>query len=141
MTRLQDTPSLVLFVKGMAMIGEPISFSLYEEALTKYPEYFSEEIECKRKWDAIPQSVHDEYQNLSETQLFPSEEELKEYEAILGPEPFPELPGGIIQRVMHPEHEEEYAIQDQWNKKLFALRSVKQKELRDKYYGPYGIYD
>lgn len=39
----------------------PISRNLFEKAINEHPEYFTEEIERRRKWASIPQSVHDEY--------------------------------------------------------------------------------
>lgn len=138
---LGKQPPLVLFVKGMAMIGQPISYKTWEEVMTKYPEYFPEEVERKRKWDAIPASVHKEYWDQPEAQLFPDSQEIKKYEAIIGPRPFPDLPGGIIHRVTHEEYNEQYQKQDEWDREMEKLRSIKRKELRDKLYKPYGIID
>jgi|GEM_PF-6625084 len=56
-----NTPSSVLFVKMAAYFNMPIGLETFERALKDGPEYFPEEIEYRRKWDAIPQEVKDAY--------------------------------------------------------------------------------
>ncbi len=55
----KDIPHKVLCLQLAGAMNIPVGSSFYDEVITEYPEYFPVEAERKRKWDAIPQSVHD----------------------------------------------------------------------------------
>ncbi len=58
----KDMPASVMFVRAMALVGEPIGLEVYERALAEGGEkYFPEEFEYRRKWALVPQSVKDAY--------------------------------------------------------------------------------
>lgn len=56
-----NAPASVQFVKMMAVMDQPIGLETYERALTEGPEWFPEEIEYRRKWALVSQSVKDAY--------------------------------------------------------------------------------
>lgn len=56
-----EAPSKVQYIYMMGMMKHPIGSSIYEDAIKEHPEYFPDEVEHRRKWDAIPQDVHDKY--------------------------------------------------------------------------------
>jgi hypothetical protein len=56
-----EAPIIVQYIYIMAMNKQPIGSYIYEDCIKKHPEYFLEEIEHRRKWNAIPQEVHDKY--------------------------------------------------------------------------------
>ncbi len=58
---LIKAPSRVQFLYWMAFSKQPVGSQMIEDALREKPEYFPDEIEHRRKWALIPQSVHDEY--------------------------------------------------------------------------------
>lgn len=45
----------------MGIMKQPIGSSTYDKAIKEHPEYFPDEIERIRKWELIPQKVHDKY--------------------------------------------------------------------------------
>jgi len=56
-----EAPSKVKYIYMMGMMKIPIGSSTYEDVIKEHPEYFPDEVEHRRKWDAIPQEVHDNY--------------------------------------------------------------------------------
>lgn len=56
-----DAPFNVQYVYMRTFLGQPVSATLLNEAITESPSYFPEEAEEKRKWDAIPQEIHAAY--------------------------------------------------------------------------------
>ena len=58
---LDNTPAEVLYIQFASLMKYPLGLSFVQDTITKYPEYFPEETEHRRKWSLIPQSVHDEY--------------------------------------------------------------------------------
>lgn len=56
-----DAPSKVQYIYMMGMMKIPIGSSTYEDVIKEHPEYFPDEVEHRRKWDSIPQEVHDKY--------------------------------------------------------------------------------
>ena len=54
-------PENIKYIHTCTEMGFPISSAIYEVAMENHPEYFTEEIERARKWELIPQSVHDAY--------------------------------------------------------------------------------
>jgi hypothetical protein len=105
------------------MMKEPVGSQVIEEAMSENPEYFPDELEHRRKWALIPQSVHDEY--LAEMQK-------------LRTECYKDLPPskGIIFWV---ENSDDY---NKWNeayKKCREIENPLEKKLHKKYYGKYGI--
>lgn len=137
--KLEDMPSKVAFVLGAKYSQTPISFEMYESALKEYPEWFPEEIERRRRWDAIPKDEKDEYYSLSKEWSLPTDGFLSECEEIFGKMPDPDLRGvGIIQRVTTHEHRD-WTAHDNWFKKVFELRHKQEGELYDKYFAKYGF--
>jgi hypothetical protein len=62
----ENIPAEVLFIRYASVTKYPLGLSFVQDTITKYPEYFPEEVEYRRKWNLIPQSVHDEYWEKSE---------------------------------------------------------------------------
>lgn len=58
---LQEAPNDVQYVYMCSIINHPIGINTYQEAVKKHPEYFPEEVEYNKKWNLIPQEVHDSY--------------------------------------------------------------------------------
>jgi len=133
-----EIPTIVVFVKMMAVMDQPIGYEMYRKALDEHPEYFPEEVEEERKWAAIPQDVKDAYYAESDIWgLFMKDQEIL---AIVGEDPYPNR-GGIIDRVTHQDEEKGrlYALHDEWSKKYFKLQGEKQDKLYNKYFSQYGL--
>lgn len=58
---LLEAPEKVRHIYVCALSGVPVGVRMYEEAFSNYPEYFPDEVVYRKKYDAIPQSVHDAY--------------------------------------------------------------------------------
>jgi len=118
-----EAPSKVQYIYMMGMMKQPIGSSIYEDAIKEHPEYFPDEVEHRRKWDAIPQEVHDKY----------SEEYWKLDEEVMKDVPPSK---GIIGWI---DDQEGYS---EWNKK-WTEANEKAKPLREalhkKFYSEYGI--
>jgi len=140
-----EVPNIVLFVKMAALTNMPIGYEMYEKAITEYPEHFPEEVEHRRKWDLIPQEVHDAYNKEMFGEgggLFLSNENRDEFEEQIGKCPHTELQGnGIIWRVTVGDEKYYNEMQDidAWNNKYYKLRSIKEKAIWEKHYSKYGI--
>lgn len=116
-------PGLVQMVYMAEHTGQMIGLSTYLHVIKQYPYYFPEEIERQRKWELIPDSVHEQYSR-----------ELNEFRSKL----MKTLPPskGVFYWSQHPdefkEWEKAYEIVD---KELAAHKHM----LEQKYYAPYGI--
>jgi len=60
---MKPMPPLVLLVQMCGALGIPIGSGTYEEAITKHPEYFPEEVENREKWNKVPVKVMEDYLN------------------------------------------------------------------------------
>lgn len=47
---LWDAPSIVQFIYVMSVAKQPLGSQMIEEAMSKHPEYFQDELEHRRKW-------------------------------------------------------------------------------------------
>jgi hypothetical protein len=74
---ITNMPALVAYVKMAGITGVPIGATTYERAIKEHPEYFSEEVEYRRKYAAIPE-IEKEYhlRKLMECEI-EKDEELK----------------------------------------------------------------
>ena len=54
-------PAKIQWLYTMALVKQPIGSSTLENAIKEHPEYFPDELEHRRKYDLIPQQVHDDY--------------------------------------------------------------------------------
>ena len=61
MNDVTDIPYKVLYLQQCKIAGIPVGMSLYLNIVNEYPEYFPVEAEHHRKWDLIPQEVHNQY--------------------------------------------------------------------------------
>lgn len=120
---LSKAPPRIAFLYAMALTDQPVGLQTIETAMKDHPEYFPDELEYRRKYNLIPQSVHDAY--------------FEEY-GKLREEMLNELPPskGIIYWCDHPKEYKE------WNEaydRISPQFEVKEKELHRKHYSEYGI--
>lgn len=118
-----DAPALIMHIYRNAMCKIPMGASLIERGMKEHPEYFPDEMEHRRKWEAIPQSVHDEY--------------WKERTAI-HTKVFKNMPGskGILGWANDPEGYLKWSKQwEKCRKKELPLI----EKLHNKFYSKYGI--
>lgn len=120
---LLDAPAVVQFIYMAATQKIPVGGEMIDEAISKHPEYFPDELDHRRKWELIPQSVHDEY--------------FKECEK-LRTDCYKDLPPskGILGWMNDPEGFE------QWNIAYQKCREIEKPlaaALHEKFYGKYGI--
>lgn len=118
-----NIPHEVMFVRIAEQCGIPMGYSHYMEIIQKYPEHFPKEIEHKRKWDSIPQQVHDDYGN--------------ECQAMRN-EVYKNLPlsKGLMWVI---ENSQEYRDWQVEYDKCYKIEQEQQKILHDKYYKSYGV--
>jgi hypothetical protein len=57
----EKAPHTIQYLYMMALSKSPVGTAAIESAMKDYPEYFPDELEHRRKWDLIPQDVHNEY--------------------------------------------------------------------------------
>jgi len=121
---LKDAPSEVQYLYMCSVMNHPIGSSIYEETIKKHPEYFPDEIEHRKKWEAIPKEVHDAY--------------WKEYWKI-DKEIYKDVPHrgkGILFYAQNPKEYAEYKEAfDAARKKALPLHEA----LHRKFYSKYGI--
>lgn len=111
--QVQDAPSEIQILWAASMTNRPVGAGFYQETMEKYPEYFPDEIEHKRKWDAIPQEVHELYYD-----------ECAKVRKERQPSP------GLMYWINHPDELAEYEAQ--------IKSDVAQEQLiYDRIYGPY----
>lgn len=117
-----NAPADIQITVVMAMHKIPFSGERIKFLHTTYPQYFDEEMEYRRKWDAIPQSVHDNYE--------------KEYSKLM--ELFFRHPPnkGMLHWMYHPE---EFAAYNKESEKHRESKERMRKRLHEKYYKAYGI--
>lgn len=116
-------PNKVLWLKMCGIRNIPVGAGFYNEVLEEYPEHFPVEVERKRKWEAIPQSVHDAY--WKEYRMF--------HEALWKDVP---LDGGLMSAINNTP---EYQAYQKDFERLRPLEEAKEKELHKKYYSQYGV--
>lgn len=120
---LREAPAKIQVIYIKSHFGIGISVSMFEEAIIEYPEYFPDEVEHKRKWDSVPQSIQDGYN--------------KERE-LLRNVIYKDLPPskGILGWINDAEGYEKWRIKsDECREKEMSLA----KELHKKFFGQYGI--
>lgn len=117
---LEEVPHLVAFIFLAAASKIPIGHALYEQALKDHPEYFEEELEYRRKWEAIPESVHEQYQKAIDA--LPKEE-------------MPESKGMVYWSRNPQEYQEWVKV----TAPIFKRQERRERNLFNFFYGPYGI--
>lgn len=120
---LTHIPHEVMYVRVAEKYGIPIGYSHYQEIIKKYPEHFPEEISHKRKWDSIPQSVHDDFHFESQKMRHEVYKNLPHSKGIMW--------------VM--ENSQEYKDWEVEYYKLYEIERKFNEKLRNKYYKPYGV--
>lgn len=118
-----NVPHEVHYIHMMAYMGIPIGASFYEGVIKKYPDYFPDEIEHRRKWDSVPQSVHDSY--WAEYWAF--------HEELWKDEPKSQ---GILAEINKTEGQ--VSFHEAYDR-LRPIEKKKEKELHKKYYSKYGL--
>lgn len=118
-----EAPHKVQFLYMMAMTKQPTGSEMIESAIKEHPEYFPDELEHRRKWALIPQSVHDKYW---------------EERSALSSKMFIDMPEskGILGWIDDPTGFAE------WNKKwkeCYEKEKPLAEALHNKYYAEYGI--
>jgi hypothetical protein len=119
----EEAPGLVQLIWMNSWGNIPMGVSTYLKAIADHPEYFPEEVEHQKKWDSIPQSVHDAYR-AEWTERF------KE----LNKDSPPQM--GILYWFDHPEELKELR---KFHDKVRPLEQKMEKELHEKYYSAYGL--
>lgn len=59
--QFEKAPKIVQSIYVLTLLNQPVPGSVMNEAMERYPDYFQEEIQYKKIWEAIPQSVKDAY--------------------------------------------------------------------------------
>ena len=120
---LNGLPAEVLWVKFLEATGGMMGASTYESIIKKYPEHFPEETEQRRRYESIPQEVHDAY--------------YKEYWAFHDKLWEDEPPAqGLFAMINNTD--EYRAHQDAYDR-LRPIEEENEKLLYKKYYSKYGI--
>lgn len=120
----ETAPPLIQFIYAASIAKQPIGSGVFNEALEKHPEYFHEEVEHRRKWALVPQSIKDSYFN-----------DVLKMEEILEKD-VPHKRMGIMWCIDNP---------DKLNERQIALDKIElerkglKKELHDKYFKQYGL--
>lgn len=119
---LLEAPAMIQFLYMMAEANIPVGLKMCEDAIREHPEYFLYELEHRRKWELIPQHVHDDY--------------LRELKTLTA-EVYKELPPskGISGWVDVKEFEEWSAVYMKCRKAEIQITV----SLYKKHYGDYGI--
>lgn len=115
-------PKDVQAIHALAMLGMPVGSGLFERAVKEHPQYFPEEVAHRKKWNSIPQSVHDAYWKEI------SDFENKWMEENPGDPKW--INGGVMMMIKHPE------CRDYFDRKFQASNDLR-KKLDKKYYEPY----
>jgi len=135
---LDNVPHGVLYIWAMGNIGQPIDTDTYNRAIANHPEYFPDEIEFRRRFDAIPEDIKKEHSKLFDTLIGSNIYTM--YESKIGKLPHSELCGkGIIYRVTHPELKDKYEAYDEWMRKMFELHEKDREDGYNRLFNPYGL--
>lgn len=122
---LLEAPARVQFLYTMAIAKQPVGSQMIEDAIKESPEYFPDELEHRRKWALIPQTVHDEYW---------AEREQLRTECYKAMPPSKGISGWAMD-----ESKEDY---NNWNTAYQKCREIEKplaEAIYKKYYGQYGI--
>lgn len=70
---INQVPPLIQYLWAASYMNHGIGLKMYEEAIQKYPEYFVEELEARRKWAIVPDDIKKQhfeegYEAISEIQ-------------------------------------------------------------------------
>ncbi len=118
---LNAAPGVIQFIYCASIYKQPVGLKHYEEVIEKYPQYFPEEIEHRRKWALIPQEVHTTFNKELETAR------LKIYELA------PKSKG-----IMHwSQNFKDYVAYEEEMKPLHELYKKTEEVLRAKHYHKY----
>ena len=60
-SELVNAPSIIQYIYIASVQNQPIGMSIYEEAMKSYPQFFKEELELRRRWDAVPEHIKEQY--------------------------------------------------------------------------------
>lgn len=60
---LMEAPAIIQFVYLQSAANNPLGSSIIDEAMKDYPQFFKEELELKRRWDAVPEYIKEAYFN------------------------------------------------------------------------------
>lgn len=117
-----NVPAEVWYLAIAKHYGIPVGSDTYNK-IYKYPEYFPEECERKRKWDSVPEHVKTMYQD--------------EMSKLWMEEWMPSEPGeGLLARINNPEKLHKWEKECEVKAKIIAQR---EKEIQDKYLKLYGL--
>lgn len=120
---LTEAPSEIQYLYLAAIMKVSVGSHIIETSMSKYPEYFPDELERIRKWEKVPQHVHDEFNKAAKE---------------LHDRIFKDLPPskGILWHCQNPDESEEWLTAYD---KCFQEELSLGKALHDKFYGPYGL--
>lgn len=124
--KIENIPPLVLQVALAKQYNLPISVSLLEEALNKYPKYFPEEVKARALWDSVPNEVKENY-------LRDIDQVSKEYNE-LNPEPFKD--GGLLAII-----NDEECLWQKWRDKKTEYCDKLCAKIHKKHFDKYSIKD
>lgn len=125
--RFEDYPHLIKYLYVASKMKFTVGSNQVEEAMEKHPEYFVEELERRRKWDSIPQEVHDDYwKEYSEK----DEEHWKEFRG--------KYKKAGLMYLLNADNNERNQYSQDWNAYYSSWKPV-EKELHVKYYSKYNI--
>jgi hypothetical protein len=120
---LEKAPFEIQYLYIMGISNQSVGITIFEEAIEKYPEYFPDEVEYRKKWALIPQEIHDAY--------------WKEYWK-LDKEIYKDIPPskGLMYLINNTDEAKEW--KKKWNSANKKAEPLK-KKLHKKYYSKYGI--
>ena len=120
---LQKAPTIIQYIYMASVSKIPIGASTVDEAIKKHPEYFPDEVEHRRKWDLIPEEVHQAYNKEMSEMMDKIYEDMPEQK-------------GMFAWSKDPEGYKE------WEDKFYECREKEKplsKHIHEKYYSKYGI--
>jgi len=122
---LAKAPDIIQFIYINSAAEHPVGYSVYEEAINAYPEYFPEEVEYRKKWESVPREVKDAF-----------EEEFDQRDQELRKKYLKTENKGLLYWISNSEHHklyrEEYAL-------YYPERVKLEEQLYRKYYTRFGI--
>jgi hypothetical protein len=126
-----NPPHEVLTLWAASATNTPVGLDTYNN-IYKFPEWFPEENEYKRRWDLIPMEIREEYSKVAHTLDW----DRSDY-------PYPELEGlgiiGISEAMLIEENRPKIKANDEYREKKWKERLIKQKELFNKLFNEYGL--